>query len=231
MLHVIDLRTAKATSKTAEAAEAPPLDPDEPGREVRTLSAGEFLFHEGQPRGHVFRVESGGLCLYKTLPDGTRDVLEFAFTGDHVGLGYLDNHVATAQATTETSLTCLPRAALVPVTGKDRLFKTDGNSTPIEREGAVLSDALVHAGEPRPIERIAALFVTLARCNGYEGRAPEIITDSLKCGVVAGYLNMSLDHLAAQLTELEAQGLIEPAANGLRLKDLAALEKLADGSA
>lgn len=231
MLHVIDPRTAKTSSKTAEATEAPPLDAGELGRELRTLSAGDFLFHEGEPRGHVFRVESGGLCLYKTLPDGTRDVLEFAFTGDHVGLGYLDNHVATAQATTETSLTCLPRAALEPVPGnKGPQFKT-GDSTAIEREGAVLRDALVHAGEPRPIERIAALFVTLSRCNGYEGRAPEIIINSLKCGVVAGYLNMSLDHLAAQLTELEAQGLIEPAANGLRLKDLAAMEKLADGSA
>lgn len=230
MLHVIDLRTAKTSSKTTEATEAPPLDAGEPERDVRTLSAGEFLFHEGEARGHVFRVESGGLCLYKTLPDGTRDVLEFAFTGDHVGLGYLDNHVATAQATTETSLTCLPRAALEPVTDKGPRFKT-GDSTEIEAESAVHRDALVHAGEPRPIERIAALFVTLSRCNGYEGRAPEIITDSLKCGVVAGYLNMSLDHLAAQLAELEAQGLIEPAANGLRLTDLAALEKLADGSA
>ncbi|MGI9403673.1 MAG: cyclic nucleotide-binding domain-containing protein, partial [Hyphomicrobium sp.] len=112
MLHVIDLRTAKTASKTSEAAEAPPLDSGVPGRDVRTLSAGEFLFHEGEPRGHVFRVESGGVCVYKTLRDGSRDVLEFAFTGDHVGLGYLDNHVATAQATTETSVTCLPRAAL-----------------------------------------------------------------------------------------------------------------------
>jgi CRP/FNR family transcriptional regulator len=46
---------------------------------------------------------------------------------------------------------------------------------------------------------------------------------------VAGYLNMSLDVLAGELAELESQGLIESAASGLRLKDLPALEKLADG--
>ncbi|MGI9404635.1 MAG: Crp/Fnr family transcriptional regulator [Hyphomicrobium sp.] len=230
MLHVVDLRTAKTASKTAKAKEAPPLDAGVEGSDVRTLSAGDFLFHEGDSRTHSFRVETGGICVYKTLPDGSRDVLEFAFSGDLVGLGYHDKHVATAQATTQTSVSCLPRTAREPPTDKDQQAKA-GVSPAVEREVVLLRDALVHTGEPQPIERVAALFVTLSRCNGYEGRAPDMITDSLKCGVVAGYLNMSLDLLAAQLTELEAQGLIEPAANGLRLKDLAALEKLADGAA
>jgi CRP/FNR family transcriptional regulator len=230
VLHVIELRTAKTASKTSEATEAPPLDAAEVGRDVRTLSAGDFLFKEGEPRTHAFRVESGGICVYKTLPDGSRDVLEFAFSGDLVGLSYHDAHVATAQATTQTSVSCLPNTAREPVTEKSRPAKA-GVSTAIEREAALIREAVVSACKTQPIERVAALFVTLSHFNSYEGRVPDIITDSLKCGVVAGYLNMSLDLLTAQLTELEAQGLIEPAANGLRLKDLPALEKLADGAA
>ena len=230
MLHVVDLRTAKTASKTAETKEAPPLDAGVEGRNIRTLSAGDFLFHEGDPRTHSFRVETGGICVYKTLPDGSRDVLGFAFSGDLVGLGYHDKHVATAQATAQTSVSCLPRTARTPPTDKGQQAK-DAVSPAIEREVALLRDALVHTGEPQPIERVAALFVTLSRCNSYEGRAPDIITDSLKCGVVAGYLNMSLDLLAAQLTKLEAQGLIERTAKGLRLKNIPALEKLADGGA
>ena len=84
----------------------------------------------------------------------------------------------------------------------------------IEREVAFLKETHARAGRPEPLERIAALFVTLARCNAYEGRDPSIITDSLSCGVVAGYLNMSLDDLAHWLTELEALDLVEASREG-----------------
>ena len=100
----------------------------------------------------------------------------------------------------------------------------------IEREVAYLKDSLVAVGRPSPLQRVAALFLTLSRNNAYEGRQPDVITDSLTCGVVAGYLGMSVDQLAARLAELEARGLIEPCEKGLRLADLDALESLADSA-
>jgi CRP/FNR family transcriptional regulator len=230
VLHVVELRTAKTGSSTSEATNAPPLDAAEVGRDVRTLSAGDYLFREGEPRTHGFRVESGGICVYKTSGDGGRDVLEFAFSGDLIGLGYHDKHVASAQATTQTRVSCIPNTYQEPVVEKSGPAPS-GDNTALECEAALIREAVDSACKVRPIERVAALFVTLSHFNSYEGRTPDIITDSLKCGVVAGYLNMSLDLLAAQLTELEAQGLIEPVANGLRLTDLPALEKIADGAA
>lgn len=201
------------------------------GDELRTLAAGEALFREGEERSNVYRVESGALCLYRALADGTQDVLEFAFPGDLVGLGYLDNHVATAQATVETRVSVMDRAiALDPafeksLRGKGRL------TAAIEREVTYLQDSLAEMQRPSPVQRVAALFVTLSRNNAYEGRDPSVLTDSLECGVVAGYLGMNLDQLAALLSELEARGLVEASDGGLHLKDLTALESLADGNA
>ena len=198
--------------------------------DLRALAAGEVLFRQGDLRSHVYRVETGAICLYKYRPDGTQDVIEFAFPGDLVGLGYLDSHVSGAQATMETQLSCLPRSALEPT-----LERTPGSKSrltaAIEREVAFLKEALVFDGRAKPLERVAALFVTLSRCNAYEGRDPSLITDSLTCGVVAGYLNMSVDFLARQLAELEALGLIAACPGGLRLANLNGLEKLADTSA
>jgi CRP/FNR family transcriptional regulator len=193
--------------------------------ELRTLAPGEILFREGDARSHVFRVEKGALCLYRSLPGGMQDVLEFAFPGDLVGLGYLDNHVAAAQASIETSLSCLPRSALDP--GADTGARARLTAA-IEREVAFLDESLVRRESLGPVRRVAALFVTMSRYNAYEGRDPSLVTDSLKCGVVAGYLNMTVDQLAIQLAELERRGLIEPCDRGLRLKDLDALEQLAD---
>ena len=38
--------------------------------DVRTLHAGETLFREGDARSHIYRVERGALCLFKSRPDG-----------------------------------------------------------------------------------------------------------------------------------------------------------------
>jgi len=195
--------------------------------DVRTLAAGETLFREGDARSHVYRVERGALCLFKSRADGTQDIFEFAFPGDLVGLGYLDSHVSGAQAAMETSLICLSRAGLDPAAEHNARSRARLTAA-IEREVSFLKESILRSGHPSPLERVAALFVTLSHYNAYEGREPTLITDSLKCGVVAGYLNLSVDQLAAQLAEMEARGLIEPCAKGLRLKDLDALEKITD---
>jgi len=223
----VESQSASAPHEAAKGAGAPDRIPS--ADERRTIAAGEILFREGDKRSHVFRIETGALCLYRSLPDGTQDVLEFAFPGDLVGLGYLDSHVSAAQATMETTLSCLPRSALTP--GAERSSRSSARLTAaIEREVAFLQETLVHRGRPSPVQRVAALFTTLSRYNAYEGRDPSLITDSLTCGVVAGYLNMSVDNLATQLAELETRGLIEPCEEGLRLKDLDALEKFGDSS-
>ena len=195
----------------------------------RMLAAGEILFREGDPRSHVYRVEKGSVCLFRRRPDGAMDVIEFAFPGDLVGLGYLDNHVAGAQATMDTALTCLPRAALEPALANSPVAPS-GLATAIEREVGYIKEAQRRSTLAKPLGRIAALFVTLARCNAYEGRDPAVITDSLSCGVVAGYLDMSVDELAQWLTELKARDLIEACDRGLRLKNLNELERLADAA-
>ena len=100
-----------------------------------------------------------------------------------------------------------------------------------ERQFALLRNRLVRAGREKPVERVAAFFVILARNNTYEGRDPYIIVDSLRCGFVAGYLQMSIDVLASALVDLERRGLIEPGPQGtVRLKNVVALERLADGT-
>jgi CRP/FNR family transcriptional regulator, anaerobic regulatory protein len=227
---VLTLVESLSASPAVQPAKSPATPPPLPVEgELRLLIPGEVLFRAGEPRDHLYRVEAGALCLYRCNRDGSRTVLEFAFPGDLVGLGYLDNHVADAQATMDTSLCCLPRAALDPATVESP--RTRGRLTAaIEREVAYLKDSLVAVGRPSPLQRVASLFLTLSRNNAYEGRQPDVITDSLTCGVVAGYLGMSVDQLAARLAELEARGLIEPCEKGLRLADLDALESLADSA-
>ena len=196
---------------------------------VRRLNRGEALFQAGDRKTHLYRVESGCLCVYEPHSQGHR--VEFAFAGELLGLGYLKNHTRSARAIGETQVTCLPLTAL------DRLI--EGSSVAhcqleraIDDEVEFVRASLVGSGERDPIARVAAFLVALSLGNSYEGRSPNIITDTVRCGVVAGYLALSVDTLAGVLVELEERGLIENCPPlGLRLNDLNALEQLGDSRA
>jgi CRP/FNR family transcriptional regulator, anaerobic regulatory protein len=196
---------------------------------IRRLNQGEILFRAGNPKTHLYRVENGCLCAYEPQSAEHRAIVEFAFAGDLLGLGYLGNHTRSARAIGETRISCLPLSAV------DRIVEAsprarDQLKQAIDDELEFVRDGLVRSGQRNPIERVAAFFVALSRSNSYEGRIPNIITDSLKCGVVASDLALSVEGLARILVELEERGLIENCPpSGLRLNDIAALERLADG--
>src|SRR5262245_62562804 len=79
---------------------------------LRRVEAKEFVFIEGDPTTHVFRVETGAVALYKVLADGRRQIVGFAYPGDLIGLGAQGEHVMNAQAIKPTRLRCLSTAAL-----------------------------------------------------------------------------------------------------------------------
>ena len=205
MLHEIELRTAKTASKTSGATEAPPLDAAEAGRDVRTLSAGDFLFQEGDPRTHAFRIESGGICVYKTLPDGGRDVLEFAFSGDLVGLGYHGNHVATAQATTQTSVSCLPSTAQEPVTKKSRPAKA-GVSTALEREAALIHGPSASQAIARSSMASSSTMGLLSSAESQSAPAWTRSVHSRERARTKGKRKRAIPHLMAKVSAVSAAG-------------------------
>jgi CRP/FNR family transcriptional regulator len=196
---------------------------------VRRLNRGEALFQAGDRKTHLYRVESGCLCVYEPHSQGHR--VEFAFAGELLGLGYLENHTRSARAIGETQVTCLPLTAIDRIVEDSPLAQCQFQRA-IDDEVEFVRASLVGSGKRDPFARVASFLVTLSRSNSYEGRAPSIIADSLKCGVVASYLALSVDTLARVLVELEERGLIENCPPlGLRLNDLSALEQLGDSRA
>src|SRR5712692_3306579 len=89
---------------------------DAPIRVVRD----EILFRGGQPKSHIYLIEAGTIAVYETRVDGTNNVVEFAFAGDTVGFGFLENHVYSAQAIGEARVRCLPLIALDQILQHDK---------------------------------------------------------------------------------------------------------------
>ena len=120
----------------------------------------------------------------------------------------------------------------LPLSAQDRLFADDFRAQErladaIEREVEFLRESSVRFSQQNPLGRLAAFLLTLSRENEQEGRDPTMLVQPLECGVVADFLALSIDRLGSLLIQLERRGLIEPSAQGLRLTDVVALERLA----
>lgn len=196
---------------------------------LRTLARGEVLFQEGDTRVQLYRVERGALCHYVRFEDGRREIIEFAFPGDIIGFGHLESHVSTAQAMAETAV------SIVSVQEFEQALDGDGRlaarlSAAADRDFDFLRARAIKSGQGKPVERVASFLTALSHLSAHEGRDPTLVTDEIPSGVVAGHLDMTIDGLARALRELERRGMVRSTNDGLRIADLAALEKLASAA-
>lgn len=195
----------------------------------RVLATGESLIQAGDLKTHVYRIDRGLVCSYWQPPDGNeRRVVSFSFAGDVVGLGPLDRHIVSVEALADAVVQCLPRAAIAA------LVRDDGNLALRHAEAAnvelqLLRQTLVAQGRSDTMMRVAALLCVLSSINASEGRQRDLITDDITCGFVAETLGLEVQVLEEALVGLARQGMIEARSDGaLRIKDLAALERLAE---
>jgi len=217
----VDARRSHAGSTSSS------LDDRMASATVRRLLAKEHVFCEGDDRDQVFRVEEGVIAVYKTLPDGRRQIIDFAYPGDLIGLGVLGEHVLSAQATVTSKVKCLSAAALERIAETDaglalKLYKS------VCQELAATRSLLVTVGQRSAIERVAAFLVTLHRRTA--GEESSTVTLAMRRSDIADLLGLTIETVSRTLTKLRMMGAIEIEQGGSRvhLRDLARLTDLAN---
>ena len=198
---------------------------DEPVLFQRHVIAGATVFRAGEQR-RLYRVEHGAICHYVQFAAGAYEVIEFAFPGDIIGLGCLPTHVSTATAMVDTSVCVITDLDLErALTNDNRLYFRLVEAK--EREFDFSRSRSRDAGPLSPLQRVANFLLAIASINTSEGREPLIVRDDVSSGFVAEQLQMSIDTLAAALLSLRQSGAVTVSDSGLRILDIAALERLA----
>jgi CRP/FNR family transcriptional regulator len=194
---------------------------------IRRVLAKEHVFCEGDTRDHVFRVEEGVIAVYKTLPDGRRQIIDFAYPGDLIGLGVLGEHVLSAQATVPAKVRCLSATAL------ERLAETDAGLAlklykSVCQELAATRSLLVTVGQRSAIERVAAFLVALHRRTGTEESST--VNLAMRRSDIADLLGLTIETVSRSLTKLRNMAIIDIEHGGTRvqLRDLVRLTNLAN---
>ena len=196
---------------------------------LRRVEAKEFVFAEGDPTTHLFRVETGAVALYKILADGRRQIVGSAYPGDLIGVGSQGEHVMNAQAIKPTRLRCMAVAALHRSAAKDpmvgfRLYEA------LARELAATRDLMLTTGQRSATERVVGFLLAFSRRNERNGQDPSDFELPMRRADIGDFLGLTIETVSRTFTKLRTLGLIElPQSNRVKLVDIDELESLADG--
>lgn len=197
--------------------------------ELQVKSGATVLAHGAKSR-HLYTVLSGWAFRFKTLPDGRRQVLNFALPGDFLGLqgAVFDEMQHSVEALTDLVLCIFPREKLWSLFSGQPGLAFDLTWL-AAREEHTIDEHLLSVGRRTALERTAYLLLhvferakDLGLTDGNKIKLP--LTQQL----VADTLGMSLVHMNKTLRRLAVANAIRWKNGMFELLDRPALTAVSD---
>jgi CRP/FNR family transcriptional regulator len=179
-----------------------------PGGVSKAFAPRQDVFYEGDEKRSVYQIEAGAVCLYKMTVDGRRQIFDFAFAGDVIGLGAADVYSCSAQTVGATLLKSVPVSKLHQLASRDPKFAL-GLYRAISTELEATRDLLLTLGQQNALERVAIFLLTLSQRNERIGRNPRLLTLPMTRSDIADLLGMSTETVSRCFTKLKEQRLID----------------------
>lgn len=193
------------------------------------IDAGTQLLMEGHNSPQLFTALSGMGLRYKTLEDGDRQVVNFIFPGDFIGMqaGILGEMKHSVEATTDMTLCVFDRKEIWQIyrTEPERAFSLTWLAA-IEEH--FLGEALTTVGQRTAQERIAwALLRIYRRLSALDLRTGKSVPLPYRQRDIADAVGLSLVHTNKTLARLREQQLASWVDSQLIISDQRRLAKVA----
>ena len=174
---------------------------------TRRFMSKEHVFCEGDPRTHVFQIESGVITIYRMLTDGRRQIIDFAHPGDFVGLGTTSEHFFSAEATSATRVRCFGASALEEAAAHDptlalQLYKA------VSLELSSARALLVAIGQRSALERVATFLLMLSRRSSSSYAQDQTIHLAMRRADIGDFLGLTIETVSRTITKLRVMGVI-----------------------
>ncbi len=193
------------------------------------VAAGQTFVDEGEPAKGFVNVIAGTAKLFKTLPDGRRQITGFVGPGQFLGLAVSDTYAFSAEATEHVRYCRFPRAALHTLLHdfplmKKLLLEVASNELVAAQEQMLL------LGRKTARERLASFLLAQSHQGMPRGHSRQRFTLPMTRVDIADYLGLTIETVSRTLTRLRAEGLIDIVSpSAIVICDPAALESLAGG--
>jgi CRP-like cAMP-binding protein len=204
---------------------------------VSSFKAGELtvdpratILQEGTSSTHLFTVLLGWAFRYKMLPDGRRQILNFALPGDFLGLqaSMFNEMTHSVEALTSMLLCVFPRERIWELYEHQASLSFDITWL-AAREEQILDGNLLNVGRRNAMERTAYLILHLfmrARDVGLAGKSN--VTLPITQQHLADTLGMSIVHTNKTLRRLYDRKLLSWKSQRLEILDMDGLKETAE---
>ncbi len=194
--------------------------------EVRDYATRTTLFDQGALAGSVFNLTEGMVRLYKSLPDGRRQIVGFALPGDFLGLALQDRYGVVAEAVTQVRVCRFVRTAFLDyVEGKPHLLRRLHEFA--GHELSLAQDQMLLLGRRSADEKVAAFLLSLQARYARIGALSVTIPLPMSRQDIADYLGLTIETVSRTLTKFARDKLIVIVPDGVRLLDREGLDELA----
>lgn len=196
--------------------------------EIR-VGKGDAVLTQGSWSTGVFTLLSGMLVRYRLLEDGRRQIINFMFPGDLVGLqgAFDDPLLHGADALTPAILCHFPRDRFFDLVNSHPRLSFDVTWLAAKEEAA-LEDHIVSLGQRSARERIAYLALFLVQRGIDTGMARDgVLEITITQSQVADMLGLSLVHTNRTLQALRRAGLVSWTQSEIAIPDIAAARAFA----
>ncbi len=175
---------------------------------VRRFQSKEHIFCEGDPRTHVFQIEDGVVTIYQMLNDGRRQIVDFAYPGDFIGLGATGEHLFSAEATSSTRVHCFSASALEETARRDpklalQLYKA------VSLELSAARALLVAIGQRNAIERVATFLLMLHERTVSGKGEDKTLHLPMRRADIGDFLGLTIETVSRTFTKLRTMRVIE----------------------
>jgi CRP/FNR family transcriptional regulator len=205
-----------------------PAELDELDRlsQVKNFAAKTMLFDQGALAGSVFNVTEGIVRLYKSLPDGRRQIVGFALPGDFLGLALMDRYGVAAEAVTPVRVCRFSRAQFLSyVDGKPHLLRRLHEFA--GHELSLAQDQMLLLGRRTADEKVAAFLLNLQARYGRIGAMSVNVPLPMSRQDIADYLGLTIETVSRTLTKLAREKTVVVVPDGVRLLSTDRLDQLA----
>ncbi|MBX9710198.1 MAG: helix-turn-helix domain-containing protein [Xanthobacteraceae bacterium] len=183
---------------------------------VTIFASKSMLFEQGAPAGSVFNMTEGVVRLYKSLPDGRRQIMGFALPGDFLGLALMDRYGVTAEAVTQVRVCRFVRSSfLTYVDDKPHLLRRLHEFA--GHELSLAQDQMLLLGRKTAEEKVAAFLINLQSRYGRIGPTSVTVPLPMSRQDIADYLGLTIETVSRTLTKLAREKIILVVPDGVRL--------------
>lgn len=227
-MHALAQATRTAVPLTAVVTSLRAQEPKSPLSGFGTVShyaRNNTIFSEGEDAEYSYRVVTGAVRLSKMMPDGRRQIAEFALPGDFFGINWLQDHALTAEALTEVTLICYGRGRLERLGDENREIRAELFST-LRHDLWAAQNHLVILGRQSANERVASFLAQLMQRSKQTDK--RVIDIPMTRQDIADYLGLTIETVCRSLTKLKQAGIIDiPSRHEIVVRNTAALRRAA----